>query len=51
VPWQRQGQAALLDCEPLLDDVLLRAGDYRPAPVGTAHHVTETDTGTPQCVA
>jgi quercetin dioxygenase-like cupin family protein len=28
-----------------LDDVLLRAGDYQLAPVGTHHHTTATDTG------
>lgn len=28
-----------------LDDVLLQSGDYQLAPAGSAHHVTETDTG------
>ncbi len=38
-------ECLMVQGELFLDDVLLRAGDYQLAPAGTAHRLTETDTG------
>ena len=38
-------ECLMLQGELLLDDLLLRDGDYQLAPAGTGHAITETDTG------
>jgi quercetin dioxygenase-like cupin family protein len=38
-------ECLMLQGELFLDDVLLQEGDYQIAPAGTAHHITQTDTG------
>jgi len=38
-------ECLMLQGDLFLDDLLLQAGDYQLAPVGTDHHITETDTG------
>lgn len=38
-------ECLMLQGELFLDDVLLQPGDYQLAPAGTAHRITETDTG------
>ena len=38
-------ECLMVQGELFLDDMLLRAGDYQLAPAGTAHRLTETDTG------
>lgn len=38
-------ECLMLQGELFLDDLLLQAGDYQLAPVGTGHRITETDTG------
>lgn len=48
VPWHTHGhdeECLMVQGELFLDDVLLRAGDYQLAPLGSSHRVTETDTG------
>ena len=38
-------ECLMVQGELFLDDVLLQPGDYQLAPAGTAHRITETDTG------
>lgn len=38
-------ECLMLQGELFLDDVLLQPGDYQLAPAGTAHRITQTDTG------
>jgi quercetin dioxygenase-like cupin family protein len=48
VPSHRHGhdeECLMVQGELFLDDLLLQAGDYQLAPVGSGHRVTQTDTG------